>query len=189
MVWVKATNCARCGAALAPEAAAPGVATPMAFTPSPIVPNQPEAAPRPRPFGLGRVRPRLGDRGTAAALGATLALMLVIGGVAAALGNWNGIGQMVGPNCSFGVTGTAASITVRGWSSGAACKALRSGANFQTYDLPREASNQPVICNYPLLNDRIVVHDEAAGTAGGTLCQALHDAFNRPASPAPTTSP
>jgi hypothetical protein len=183
MVWVKATNCARCGAAVAPAGAPPGVPVPMAFTPPPE-PGDPPLARRPRV--LGRLRPHLGDRGTAAALAITLALMLVIGGGAAVLGNWNGIGQTLGPNCSFGVTGTGASITVRGWSSEAACKALRNEANFQTYDLPREASDQPVICDYPLLNDRIVVHDQAAGTAGDSLCRALHDAFN---APSPTPSP
>lgn len=128
-----------------------------------------------------RLRGNLGDRGTFAALGITLSLLAAAGSAVSLLSNWNGIGQIVGPNCSFGITGTAASITVRGWSSGQACQALRSGANFQTYDLPREATNQPVICDYPLANDRIVVHDRATGSAGGTLCRALHGAFTRPA--------
>ena len=164
---------------------APAAAPPPPGPPLPIEDPPPPAAAIARgPRRLSRLGGGMGDRGTYAVLGITLSLLVAAGAVVSLTSNWNGIGQTVGPSCSFGVTGTAASITVRGWSSGDACKALRSGATFQTYDLPREATNQPVICDYPLANDLIVVHDQAAGAAGGTLCQALRDAFARP-SPTP----
>lgn len=181
MVWVAAANCARCGASTA-------VPEPVSvFEPQAPPPPEPEPEPeKPRRVRWRRLRSGLGDVGTAAALGITLALFAVVAGVGGVIMNWNSIGEAVGPSCSFGITGTAASITVHGWSSGDACKALRSSANFQTYDLPNEATSRPVICQYSVLNDVIVVHDETTGQAGGSLCAALHDALVTPrTSPTP----
>lgn len=170
MVWVAASHCARCGAATAEPAAAPTTEA---------LPPAPEPVPT-RPARWGRLRAGLGDRGTAAALGITLVLFVAAAGVGGLMFDWNNIGQAIGPSCSFGVTGTAASITVHGWNSRDACKALRSGANFDTYDLPQEATNRPVICQYSVLNDTIVVHDVTSGPAGGRLCAALHSVLTTP---------
>ncbi len=188
MAWVKASQCARCGASLPAtndSAAVPAYPSPPErhVGSSEGSPLPAPSAPAPRP---SRLRAGLGDLGSAAALAITLLIFSAATSVGLVLANWGGVGQVLGPSCSFGITGTAASITVHGWSSGDACKALRSGASFQTYDLPREASENPVICQYAVLNNRIVVHDVPTGTAGGRLCTALRNALR---SPAPTASP
>ncbi len=74
---------------------------------------------------------------------------------------WGGIGRAIGPRCTVGVTGSAAKISVQGWTVPSTCQQLRTrlgGVAFASPDQPGE----PAICSYLLDQDLVVVRDEGA---------------------------
>ena len=58
-------------------------------------------------------------------------LALIAGAIAYA--NWSALGIALGPSCTVGVAGTAATVTVKGWSANQACGSMRGEAEAATY--------------------------------------------------------
>ncbi len=83
-------------------------------------------------------------------------------------------------SCTIGVTGTEASITVQGWMAGKTCNDILSGSsklNVGTpenlYDLTQPAT-QPVICEYNISSQRLIVRDEGlVKLVGNEICDRL----------------
>jgi len=72
------------------------------------------------------------------------------------------------PSCTIGVTGTAATVTFRGWKSTSACASFESR---DTYRLTSDAPTQPVICEYVIQGQTATVRDEGAlKLIGASIC-------------------
>lgn len=91
------------------------------------------------------------------------------GGVIATI---RAVGNDFGPSCTIGVTGTAASVTFKGWGATASCDAQLSSKQAYRYDGP--ARVEPIVCQYTLAGERVTVRD--SGTlklVGNALCNSF----------------
>lgn len=111
-----------------------------------------------------------------------LGLLLVVVIVGTLAPHFWQVGRAIGPVCSIGVNGTAASVTVRGWTAPAACQTITQRLANATHGisatvlvaLPAEAPMVTVVCQGVVAHDHVTVHD--GGTlklAGNLLCAAL----------------
>lgn len=96
----------------------------------------------------------------------------VLLGVALFVLNFESVGMAVGPSCTVGVTGTAASVTVRGWTAPAACDSLQR-TSVSTYSYTGLV-NAPVVCQYVVQGNRYTVNDEGIlKLVGSAICASL----------------
>lgn len=88
--------------------------------------------------------------------------------------NWSTIGTLIGPECAIGVTGTDATVTVRGWAAAQeACAEVRSRIFWPT-SRQEGVLPLPVVCRYRLGDRLITVRDAGALKIAGTaLCATL----------------
>ncbi len=109
--------------------------------------------------------------------------VLVVGAIAFV--NWSALGIDIGPTCIVGVTGTAATVTVKGWSADQACSAMRAGAQAVTYTYSGNVTN-PVVCQYTIRGQQFTVQDQGLiKLVGGALCLLLERYQASPSSSPP----
>jgi hypothetical protein len=79
--------------------------------------------------------------------------------------------------CSIGISGTAASLTVRGWAAGQACREIMTGRGQESGTTWYEKTEQlvpTVICEYTISGRRFIVRDDGAlKIAGSAICAYL----------------
>lgn len=92
------------------------------------------------------------------------------------------VGRSIGPACSIGLNGTAASVTVKGWTAPVACQTITQRLADATHGIsaavlvprPAEAPALTVVCQGVVAHDHVIIHD--GGTlklVGNLLCAAL----------------
>ena len=83
------------------------------------------------------------------------------------------VATAIGPSCTVGVAGTAATLTVRGWQSGKVCDALDLGSTYSLYRVSGELRTA-TICEYRIGHARYIVKDEGTlKLVGNITCVAL----------------
>ena len=111
-----------------------------------------------------------------------LGLLLVVIVVGVLAPHFWQVGRAIGPVCSIGLNGTAASVTVRGWTAPVACQTITQRLAAATHGVsaallvPRPAEDPAVtvVCQGVVAHDHVTIHD--GGTlklAGNLLCAAL----------------
>jgi hypothetical protein len=92
------------------------------------------------------------------------------------------IGRTIGPSCGVGIAGTAASVTVQGWTAPFACQAITNQLAGTTHGLsaavlvprPADAASAPAVCQTVVAHDRVTVSDgDALPLVGKLLCAVL----------------
>lgn len=119
-------------------------------------------------------------RRRAVVIGASLVALVAVA-VLVAPHFWQ-IGRTIGPTCTIGVNGTAASATFQGWTAPFICQqvmqqlanATNGAANAVLARRPAPPPTAPVVCRHILLNDSVTVHDaDALPIVGTILCAGL----------------
>ena len=88
-------------------------------------------------------------------------------------------GHEVFGSCTVGVTGTDATVTVKGWKAGAECRRLRATDSTGLYDR-REPPTGDVMCEMPHGRQRYIVRDRGLlMVVGRSLCAWLPDPSGR----------
>ena len=114
-------------------------------------------------------KPRRGASGRIALVG----VLLAIAGTAGIAYANEDVGMAIGPSCTIGVTGTAASLTVKGWRAVDACNTFDAGTSILLYRYSG-AVTTPAICQYQMQGLRFTVNDEGVLKAiGNILCASL----------------
>lgn len=94
-------------------------------------------------------------------------------GLALATLNWHNIGMLIGPECTIGLTGTGATVTVKGWAARDACAEVKRQTYWPTYQ-QEGVLPAPVVCRYSRQGRVYTVRDEGAlKVAGAALCATL----------------
>jgi hypothetical protein len=116
----------------------------------------------------------------AIALGIGLVLALSLG-VALYSGTAQRILLAVQPSCTVGVTGTAATFTIEGWSANQDCQNIVSGKSSFLGTFPPTrvylytgSPTNPEVCEVDVQGRHVIVRDEGVlKLVGNALCQAL----------------
>lgn len=83
------------------------------------------------------------------------------------------VGIALGPKCTIGVTGTAATLTVQGWQAADACNTFDPGQSLGLYRYAGSVTT-PTICQFRMERLLFTVNDEGAlKLVGNVLCAAL----------------
>ncbi len=85
------------------------------------------------------------------------------------------------PRCTIGVTGTAATVTIEGWSANQDCQRIVSGQQSFLGTFPAThvylytgTPTNPEVCEVNVQGRRVIVRDEGAlKLNGNAVCQAL----------------
>lgn len=101
-------------------------------------------------------------------------ILLVVLAVVAAIAYTNeDVGIAIGPSCTIGVTGTAATLTVKGWQSQRLCDTFNLGGNIALYRYSGQVMT-PTVCQYRMEGLLFTVNDEGVlKVIGNLLCAAL----------------
>lgn len=83
------------------------------------------------------------------------------------------VATAIGPSCTVGVVGTAATLSVRGWQSGQMCDAFDPGTGAALYRLSGPITS-PTICQYRIDHALFTVNDQGSlKVVGNVLCARL----------------
>jgi hypothetical protein len=121
-------------------------------------------------------------RRTRRAVGVGVTIVVLVAAVVVVGTHFWQIGRTIGPTCTIGVNGTAASVTFQGWTAPFVCQqvmdqlvsATGGAAGVVLARRPPAPATTPVACRYIVLNDTVTVRDEGALKIVGTLlCDGL----------------
>lgn len=170
-------ECARCGAGISPRSR---------FCPECGTPLVPQAAARGETHPIRSISNRGGRPPSAS-------ILLVVAVVLAFFLGWvflprlvdaessanifDALGRDYGPSCTVGVTGTAATLTFKGWNAWGSCDAQLASAGLYRSDAATLTA--PIICQYTTHGMRATIRDEGSlKLVGNVLCQSLRKQVN-----------